>query len=225
MRECGWSSSDSDPGRFSLRLQKSAGRGRIGVPRAGIARPRTFQCRSLCPARSPLIPPSRIEWRFLSCLDGRGVGWSVSSATELGSIWMVSKGVVPSYGDRRFESPSLTAASHVAAALEPVPHEQGKRGADASARQLLVAGLASQDDRDDAEQGKAGHDRRGVGQAAELDDQQAGPFHVIGVTRHRFSRSIQKPGRASRRLHAGCRSGRLQGIPRADPGGRVTPRF
>jgi len=107
MRECGWSSSDSDPGRFSLRLQKSAGRGRIGVPRAGIARPRTFQCRSLCPARSPLIPPSRIEWRFLSCLDGRGVGWSVSSATELGSIWMVSKGVVPSYGDRRFESPSL----------------------------------------------------------------------------------------------------------------------
>ena len=121
--------------------------------------------------------------------------------------------------------PVPTAASHVAAALEPVPHEQGKRGADASARQLLVAGLASQDDRDDAEQGKAGHDRRGVGQAAELDDQQAGPFHVIGVTRHRFSRSIQKPGRASRRLHAGCRSGRLQGIPRADPGGRVTPRF
>jgi hypothetical protein len=72
--------------------------------------------------------------------------------------------------------PVPTAASHVAAALEPVPHEQGKRGADASARQLLVAGLASQDDRDDAEQGKAGHDRRGVGQAAELDDQQAGPF-------------------------------------------------
>src|ERR1700704_3267294 len=33
----------------------------------------------------------------------------------------------------------------------------------------------------------------------------------------RFSRSIQEPGRASRRLHAGCRSGRLQGSPELIP--------
>jgi len=41
----------------------------------------------------------------------------------------------------------------------------------------------------------------------------------------RFSRSVRKPGWASRRLHAGCRSGRLQDNSRTDPGGRVTPRF
>jgi len=34
---------------------------------------------------------------------------------------------------------------------------------------------------------------------------------------HRFSRSIQEPGGASRRLHAGCRSGRLQGSPELIP--------
>jgi hypothetical protein len=38
-------------------------------------------------------------------------------------------------------------------------------------------------------------------------------LHVVGVTKHRFSRSIRKPGRASRRLHAGCRSGRIRHPP------------
>ena len=36
------------------------------------------------------------------------------------------------------------------------------------------------------------------------------PLDVVGVTRLRFSRSIRKPGRASRRLHAGCRSGSIR---------------
>jgi transposase len=37
---------------------------------------------------------------------------------------------------------------------------------------------------------------------------------ALGHTvRFRFSRSIRKPGRASRRLHAGCRSGRLRHLP------------
>jgi hypothetical protein len=35
-------------------------------------------------------------------------------------------------------------------------------------------------------------------------------LHAFGVTEPRFSRSIRKPGRASRRLHAGCRSGRIR---------------
>jgi hypothetical protein len=38
-------------------------------------------------------------------------------------------------------------------------------------------------------------------------------LHAIGVTEHRFSRSVRKPGRASRRLHAGCRSGSLRQPP------------
>ncbi len=38
-------------------------------------------------------------------------------------------------------------------------------------------------------------------------------LHAIGVTKRRFSRSIRKPGRASRRLHAGCRSGGLRHLP------------
>jgi len=42
-------------------------------------------------------------------------------------------------------------------------------------------------------------------------------FHVIGVTKHRFSRSIRKPGRASRRLHAGCRSGSIRASPELIP--------
>src|SRR5262249_13921178 len=42
-------------------------------------------------------------------------------------------------------------------------------------------------------------------------------LHVIGVTRHRFSRSIRKPGRASRRLHAGCRSGSIRASPELIP--------
>src|SRR5215213_394454 len=41
----------------------------------------------------------------------------------------------------------------------------------------------------------------------------------------RFSRSIQEPDPASRRLHAGCRSGGLQDSPRTDPGGWTTLRF
>src|SRR5271154_4478696 len=35
---------------------------------------------------------------------------------------------------------------------------------------------------------------------------------------NRFSRSIRKPGRASRRLHAGCRSGRLRHLPNCSQG-------
>src|SRR6185312_9296257 len=42
-------------------------------------------------------------------------------------------------------------------------------------------------------------------------------LHAIGVTEHRFSRSIRKPGRASRRLHAGCRSGSLRHPPELIP--------
>src|SRR5499433_1619647 len=42
-------------------------------------------------------------------------------------------------------------------------------------------------------------------------------LHVIGVTKHRFSRSIRKPGRASRRLHAGCRSGSIRASPELIP--------
>jgi hypothetical protein len=38
-------------------------------------------------------------------------------------------------------------------------------------------------------------------------------LHAIGVTEPRFSRSIRKPGRASRRLHAGCRSGCIRHPP------------
>src|SRR5262249_27633667 len=38
-------------------------------------------------------------------------------------------------------------------------------------------------------------------------------LHAVGVTEHRFSRSVRKPGRASRRLHAGCRSGSLRHPP------------
>src|SRR6202035_3688139 len=38
-------------------------------------------------------------------------------------------------------------------------------------------------------------------------------LHAVGVTKRRFSRSIRKPGRASRRLHAGCRSGNLRHPP------------
>src|SRR5215469_8985512 len=42
-------------------------------------------------------------------------------------------------------------------------------------------------------------------------------LHVISVTKHRFSRSIRKPGRASRRLHAGCRSGSIRASPELIP--------
>ena len=41
----------------------------------------------------------------------------------------------------------------------------------------------------------------------------------------RFSRSIREPDPASRRLHAGCRSGGLQDSPRTDPGSSTPPRF
>src|ERR1700722_6054762 len=42
-------------------------------------------------------------------------------------------------------------------------------------------------------------------------------LHPRGVTKHRFSRSIRKPGRASRRLHAGCRTGRIRASPELIP--------
>jgi hypothetical protein len=42
-------------------------------------------------------------------------------------------------------------------------------------------------------------------------------LHAVGVTERRFSRSIRKPGRASRRLHAGCRSGSLRASPEPIP--------
>ena len=42
-------------------------------------------------------------------------------------------------------------------------------------------------------------------------------LHVISVTKHRFSRSIRKPGRASRRLHAGCRSRSIRASPELIP--------
>src|SRR5260370_40772489 len=38
-------------------------------------------------------------------------------------------------------------------------------------------------------------------------------LHATGVSQCRFSRSIRKPGRASRRLHAGCRSGHIRHPP------------
>ena len=42
-------------------------------------------------------------------------------------------------------------------------------------------------------------------------------LHAVSVTQRRFSRSIRKPGRASRRLHAGCRSGRIRASPELIP--------
>src|SRR5262249_18100261 len=42
-------------------------------------------------------------------------------------------------------------------------------------------------------------------------------LHAVGVTKHRFSRSVRKPGRASRRLHAGCRSGSIRASPELIP--------
>ena len=50
-------------------------------------------------------------------------------------------------------------------------------------------------------------------------------LHVISVTKHRFSRSIRKPGRASRRLHAGCRSGSLRASPELIPEEGSPPQF
>ncbi len=41
----------------------------------------------------------------------------------------------------------------------------------------------------------------------------------------RFSRSVQEPAPASRRLHAGCPSGSLQDSPRARPGRKSHPQF
>ena len=38
-------------------------------------------------------------------------------------------------------------------------------------------------------------------------------LHTVAVTERRFSRSIRKPGRASRHLHAGCRSGSIRHPP------------
>jgi hypothetical protein len=43
------------------------------------------------------------------------------------------------------------------------------------------------------------------------------PFTSSDMTKHRFSRSIRKPGRASRRLHAGCRSASIRVSPKLIP--------
>jgi len=50
-----------------------------------------------------------------------------------------------------------------------------------------------------------------------LEPLAACPFTSSDVTRHRFSRSVRKPGRASRRLHAGCRSGSIRASPELIP--------
>src|SRR5262245_33576156 len=50
-------------------------------------------------------------------------------------------------------------------------------------------------------------------------------LHAVGVTKRRFSRSIRKPGRASRRLHAGCRSGRIRVSPELIPEEGSPPGF
>src|ERR1700686_3830562 len=49
------------------------------------------------------------------------------------------------------------------------------------------------------------------------------PFPLASPAR--FSRSIRKPGRASRRLHAGCRLGRLRASPRLIPKEGSPPGF
>ena len=41
----------------------------------------------------------------------------------------------------------------------------------------------------------------------------ADPAAALRAAQCRFSRSIRKPGRASRRLHAGCRPGRIRHPP------------
>src|SRR6516164_7963446 len=50
-----------------------------------------------------------------------------------------------------------------------------------------------------------------------LEPLAACPFTSSDVTRHRFSRSVRKPGRALRRLHAGCRSGSIRASPELIP--------
>src|SRR5215467_12337641 len=50
-----------------------------------------------------------------------------------------------------------------------------------------------------------------------LEPLAACPFTSSDVTKHRFSRSTRKPGRASRRLHAGCRSGSIRASPELIP--------
>src|SRR5256885_7649397 len=49
-------------------------------------------------------------------------------------------------------------------------------------------------------------------------------LHAVGVTKRRVSRSVRKPGRASRRLHAGSRSGAIRASPALTPAGRAPPR-
>src|SRR5215472_16320827 len=53
--------------------------------------------------------------------------------------------------------------------------------------------------------------------SSRLEPLAACPFTSLDVTKHRFSRSIRKPGRASRRLHAGCRSGSIRASPELIP--------
>ena len=50
-------------------------------------------------------------------------------------------------------------------------------------------------------------------------------LHAVGVTERRFSRSIRKPGRASRRLYAGCRLGSIRASPKLIPEAGSAPGF
>jgi hypothetical protein len=50
-----------------------------------------------------------------------------------------------------------------------------------------------------------------------LEPLAACPFTSSDVTQHRFSRSVRKPGRASRRLYAGCRSSSIRASPELIP--------
>jgi hypothetical protein len=50
-------------------------------------------------------------------------------------------------------------------------------------------------------------------------------LHAVGVTKHRFSRSLRKPGRNFAPPTCRMPLGQYQASPRADPGGRVTPQF
>jgi hypothetical protein len=59
--------------------------------------------------------------------------------------------------------------------------------------------------------------RASVLSPSRLEPLAASPFTSSDVTKYRFSRSVRKPGRASRRLHAGCRSGSIRASPELIP--------
>jgi hypothetical protein len=50
-------------------------------------------------------------------------------------------------------------------------------------------------------------------------------LHATGVTERRFSRSVRKPDRESRHLHAGCRLGRIRTSPKLIPEEGSAPGF